>query len=97
MYENDCFGQDNDFVWLPGAAPCVLVLPGGFWVVPGGPWVLPGGCLVVTGHKMNVLESFGKGVICPPDSKRGVWWVSPSIIVRNWTPSGARLVRSVLG
>ena len=20
VYENDCFGQDNDFVWLPGAA-----------------------------------------------------------------------------
>ena len=35
VYENDCFGQDNDFVWLPGAAPCVLVLPGGHWVAPG--------------------------------------------------------------
>ena len=20
VYKNDCFGQDNDFVWLPGAA-----------------------------------------------------------------------------
>ena len=65
VYKNDCFGQDNDFVWLPGAAPRVLVLPGGHWVVPGGPWMLPGGCLVVTGHKMKVSESLGKGVFCP--------------------------------
>ena len=25
-YKNDCFGQDNDFVWLPGAALWVLRL-----------------------------------------------------------------------
>ena len=51
---------------------------------------------MVTGHKMNVLESLGKGVFCPLTVRGGVWWVSPSIIVRNWTPSGARLARKVV-
>ena len=41
------------------------------------------------------FRKFGKRCFLPPDGKSGVWRVSPSIIVRNWTPSGARLARKV--
>ena len=63
-------------------------------MVPGGPWVLPGGFLVALGLKMNVLKSFGKGVFCPLAPR--VLGAPSSIIVRNCTPSGARLGRKVL-
>ena len=57
-------------------------------MVPGGPRVLPGGCLVVTGHKMNVLESLGKGVFGPL-APGGVWGGSSPILGRT-RPPGAR-------
>ena len=73
LKKGGCFGQFFGIVWMPGGAPCNLVVPGGDWVVLGGPWVLPGGCLVVTGHKMKVLECLGKGVFCPLAPRGGVW------------------------
>ena len=48
---------------------------------------------MVLGHKMKVSESLGKGVFCPL-APRGMG-SEASIIVRNRTPSGARLVRKV--
>ena len=54
LKDGGCFGKFYGLVWLPGGAPCNLVVPGGHQVVPGGPWVLPGGCQVVLGRKMNV-------------------------------------------
>ena len=74
---------------MPGAAPSVFVMLGGHWVAPIGPQVLPGGCLVVTGHKMNVLESLGKGVFGPLAPRGGVWGDPPPILGRT-RPPGAR-------
>ena len=57
LKDGGCFGKFYGLVWLPGGAPCNLVVPGGHQVVLGGPRVLPGGCQVVLGRKKNVLES----------------------------------------
>ena len=56
------------------------VVPNAIWwcqVVLGGPWVLPGGCLVVIGHKLKVLESLVKGVVCPLAPRGGFGGSSP--------------------
>ena len=70
-----------------------MVVLGGHKVVPGGPRVLPGGCLVVIWPKMNVTNSLRKGFFGP---LVGVWGGPPCVMLRNLTPSGARLARKVL-
>ena len=81
-----CFGQDKGIVWLPGTAPCVLVLPGGHWVVPGGLQVLPGGCWVAEGHKLAVSGKLGKGLYGPLASRGGFGGILPPILGRTWPP-----------
>ena len=56
----DYFVQDNDFVWLPGATPLVLMLPGGSIVVTRVPRALPGSCSVAVRQEMDVFESLRK-------------------------------------
>ena len=55
---------------------CPMQFGGARWSL-GGPRVLPGGCLVVIGHKLKVLESLVKGVVCPLAPRGGVWGDPP--------------------
>ena len=65
-------------------------------MVPCGPRMLLGDCLVIIWPKKYVLKSLGKGVFAPWHLLGWVLGVLFFIIVRNWTPSGARLGRKVL-
>ena len=61
--------------------------------VPGGPRVLPGG---LSGGYMahnECLKKFEKGCFWPPGGGLGV---PLYVILRNLTPSGARLMRKLL-
>ena len=69
------------------------MVPGGQWGVPGGPRVLPGGFSGGYKAQNECLGKFEKGCVWPPGGGLGV---PLYVILRNLTPSGARLMRKVL-
>ena len=69
------------------------MVPGGQWGVPGGPRVLPGGLPGGIMAQNECLKKFEKGCFWPPGGGLGV---PLYVILRNLTPSGARLMRKVL-
>ena len=62
----------------------------------GGPGWSPGAARGFPGGFGEQNECFRNGVFGPLVPREGVWGVPTSIIVRNLTPSGARLARKVL-
>ena len=62
----------------------------------GGPGWSPGAARGFPGGFGEQNECFRNGVFGPLAPREGVWGVPTSIIVRNLTPTGARLARKVL-